>query len=488
MNGIPLEIVLVAGPLLIMLSILASKLSSRVGVPSLLLFLLVGMLAGSEGIGGIHFDNPRLVQTVGVIALIYILFSGGLDTNWKSIRPVLGKGILLSTLGVLLTAVLTGWFAHAVLDFSLLEGLLLGAIVSSTDAAAVFAVLRSRQVSLKGELKPLLELESGSNDPMAVFLTTGFIMLVTNPAASPLGLLPLLAWQMAIGALAGYLLGKATVFLLNRLQLEFEGLYSVLSLSLVPLTYGVTSLAAGNGFLAVYVAGLVMGRSAFIQKRSLLRFHDGLAWLMQITMFLVLGLQVYPSHLIPVIPAGLLVAAFLMFVARPVGIFAALLPTRMKAREMTLVSWVGLRGAVPIVLATFPLLGGMAKAEMIFNVVFFIVLTSAMFQGSSIPFVARLLNLEALLARRPRVTLEFEPTRTGRGEVVELSVPEGSAADGRQIVELGLPEGALIVLVERGERVFVPGGGTVLLAGDTIHLLAERRQAAETERLLQVSA
>jgi len=485
MTDMPFEILLVAGPVLIMLSILASKLSSRLGMPSLLLFLLVGMLAGSEGIGGIQFNNPRLVQTVGVIALVYILFSGGLDTNWKAVRPVMGKGALLSTLGVFLTAILTGWFAHAVLEFTLLEGLLLGAIVSSTDAAAVFAVLRSRRVSLKGELKPLLELESGSNDPMAVFLTTGIIMLMTDRDATPLRLIPLLVWQMTSGALAGYLMGKATVFVMNHLKLEYEGLYSVLSLCMVPLTYGATAMAGGNGFLAVYVSGLVLGHSAFIEKRSLIRFHDGLAWLMQITMFLVLGLQVFPSHLVPVISPGFLIAAFLMFVARPAGIFAALTPTRMNLRELALVSWVGLRGAVPIVLATFPLLAGIAKAEMIFNVVFFIVLTSALFQGSSIPFVARLLNLEALLTRRPRVILEFEPSENGRGEVVELSVAEGSAADGRQIVELGLPEGSLIVLVERGNRVFVPAGGTVLLAGDTIHLLADRKQAAEAERLLK---
>ena len=483
--GMSFELLLIAGPLLILLSILASKLSSLLGVPSLLLFLLVGMLAGSEGFGGIHFNDPRLVQSLGVIALVYILFSGGLDTNWKSIKPVLGKGMLLSTFGVLITAVVTGWFSCVVLDFSLLEGFLLGAIVSSTDAAAVFTVLRSRRVSLRGELKPLLELESGSNDPMAVFLTTGFIMLLNDQNASPLHLVPLLVWQMACGTLTGYLLGKGTVYLMNRLQLEFYGLYSVLSLTLVLLNFGVTSLVAGNGFLSVYVAGLVIGNSPFIQKRSLVRFHDGLAWLMQIAMFLTLGLQIFPSHLVPIIPVGLLVAGFLMFIARPLGVFVSLSFARVALREKVLISWVGLRGAVPIVLATFPLLAGIAQAEMIFNVVFFIVLSSAVLQGASIPFIAKLLNLEALLSRKPKVTLEFEPQENGRGEIAVIVVPDGSAAAGRQIVELGLPEGALVVLVERGERVFVPGGGTVLLAGDMIHLLADRDTVIEIERRLE---
>jgi len=304
------ELLMLAGSVLLLLGILASKVSSRLGIPALVLFLAVGMLAGSEGPGGIHFDDPRLVQTMGVFALAYILFAGGLDTNWRSVRPVLREGMVLSTIGVAMTALLVGWFVHITLEFSWFEGLLLGAIVSSTDAAAVFAVLRSRGVNLRGNLKPLLELESGSNDPMAVFLTLGMVMLLTEPNTSVLSLAPMVIWQMAAGAAMGYLLGKASVILINRLRLDYEGLYSVLTLTLVPFIYGFASLAKANGFLAVYLAGMVMGNSAFVQKRSLLRFHDGLAWLMQIAMFLVLGLQVFPSHLLPVVATGLAVAAF----------------------------------------------------------------------------------------------------------------------------------------------------------------------------------
>lgn len=249
----PVEFFLFGVSVLILVSVLASKISSRLGVPALLLFLVVGMLAGSEGPGGIHFDDPRLVQSIGVAALAFILFAGGMDTNWQSIRPVLWRGFSLSTLGVLITAVLVGWFAHVMLEFSWMTGLLLGAIVSSTDAAAVFSVLRSRKVSLKGTLKPLLEMESGSNDPMAVFLTTGFIMLAIDRNARVADLVPMLIWQMAIGAALGYVMGKASVALTNRLRLEYDGLYSVLTLTLVMFTYGLTALLRGNGFLSVYV-------------------------------------------------------------------------------------------------------------------------------------------------------------------------------------------------------------------------------------------
>lgn len=488
MNMIPFEYLLFGTSVLLLLSVIASKISSRLGVPTLLLFLVVGMLAGSEGPGGIHFDDPRLVQSVGVAALAFILFAGGMDTNWRSIRPVLWQGASLSTLGVLITAVLVGLFARIVLDFSWLTGLLLGAIVSSTDAAAVFAVLRSRKVSLKGTLKPLLELESGSNDPMAVFLTTGFIMLVINQNAEVADLVPLLIWQMAVGAALGYAIGKTSVALINRLRLEYDGLYSVLTLTLVLFNYGLTTLLAGNGFLSVYVAGLVMGNSAFLRKKSLMHFHDGLAWLMQIAMFLILGLQVYPSHLAPVIPAGLLTAAVLMLVARPVAVFVSLLFARLSIRRKTLVSWVGLRGAVPIILATFPLLAGIPEAHTIFNIVFFIVLTSSLLQGSTISLVARWLRLDAPAPARLRPPFEFEAGEGVKGEMVEIEIPGHSIAVSRQLVDLGLPSGVLVVFIERNGEFLVPGGGTVLQAGDRLHLLAEKDLSSKVAALLNQRA
>ncbi len=484
---LPLEYILFGVSILLLLNIIASKVSSRLGIPALLLFMLVGMLAGSEGPGGIHLDDPRLVQSIGVIALAYILFAGGLDTHWHQVRPVLGKGLALSTLGVFFTAVLVGWFAHLVLKVSLLEGMLLGAIVSSTDAAAVFAVLRSRNVSLKGNLKPLLELESGSNDPMAVFLTTGIIVLLLNPAAGPLSLVPLLIWQMLAGAALGYLFGKGSAALINYLRLEYEGLYPVLTLALVLCNYGATTLLQANGFLSVYVAGLVLGHSSFVQKKNLTRFHDGLAWLMQITMFLILGLQVFPSQLVPVIPLGLLIALFLMLVARPIGINLALPFSRTNLRERLLVSWVGLRGAVPIILATFPFLAGIASAEIIFNVVFFIVLTSALIQGASIPVVAGWLGLRAPVTPEPSRALEFEPPEGARGELFELEIAAGSPAVNKQIVNLRLPKGSLIVFIERDKKYLIPGGGTILEAGDRLYFLADRDSMVEIRSALKAT-
>lgn len=328
-----IEQLLLGASSLLLLSVLASKASERSGVPALLLFLLIGMLAGSDGPGGIHFDSPWLAQSLGVVALTFILFAGGIDTQWASVRGQLGRGLALSTLGVAITAGLVGLFAATVLRLTWLEGLLVGAIVSSTDAAAVFAVMRSRSVSLRGPLKPLLELESGSNDPMAVFLTIGLISLMTGTSTSVLDLVPLFTRQMVLGAAIGYATGKLMVVLVNRLRLEYDGLYPVLTLSLVLLTYSGSAALGGNGFLAVYLAGLMMGNSDFIHKRSLMRFHDGLAWLMQIAMFLTLGLQVFPGQLLPVVGTGLLLALFLMFCARPIAVFVTLAFTSLTLRE-----------------------------------------------------------------------------------------------------------------------------------------------------------
>lgn len=484
-GSLPIEYILLGAAVLLLLSIVASKASGRLGVPSLLLFLIVGMLAGSDGPGGIHFDDPSLTQLIGVVALSFILFAGGLDTNWGSVRPVLWQGVALSTVGVFITAVLVGWFAASILDFSLLEGLLLGAIISSTDAAAVFAVLRSKKVSLKGPLKPLLELESGSNDPMAVLLTIAFISMLTRQDISFAALIPMGALQLALGAALGYVIGRGMIALTNNIKLEYDGLYPVLSLSFVLLTYGLTAALKGNGFLAVYIAGLVMGHRKFIHKRSLLRFHDGLAWLMQIAMFLTLGLLVFPSRLIHVISAGLLISAFLMLAARPLGVFLTLLPFRMGVREKTMVSWVGLRGAVPIILATFPLLAGIPKADMIFNIVFFIVLTSALLQGTTIPWVARRLGLDAPLSSVPAAPIECEPTGTMRCDLAEVKVSRVSTVAGKQLVEIKLPEGALIVLIGRGNEFFVPGGGTVIEPGDRLLLLADRDALATVRSLVE---
>ncbi len=392
---ITFEYILTGAAILVLLSIVASRASGRLGIPAVLLFLLIGMLAGSEGPGGIYFDDARVAQSVGVVALSFILFSGGLDTSKDSIRPVLLWGLGLSTLGVVITATLTGLFATLMLHLAPAEGLLLGAIVSATDAAAVFTILRAKNVGLTGSLTPLIELESGSNDPMAVFLTIGITALLTNEAASPLTLVPMLVIQMALGAIFGYSIGKLGTFALNHLELQFEGLYPVFTVALVLLIYGTTTLVGGNGFLAIYLAGVVVGNSEFVNKRNVVRFHDGVAWLMQITMFLTLGLLVFPSRLLPIAGPALILAVFLMLIARPVAVFAVLGPSKMSLADKAMVSWVGLRGAAPIVLATFPLLAGVPQSGLFFNLVFFIVLTSVLLQGTTVPLIARLLQLDA---------------------------------------------------------------------------------------------
>jgi cell volume regulation protein A len=390
----PIEYVLLGVSILLLLSVTGSLASARIGVPALILFLVIGMMAGSDGPGGIQFDYPALTQSLGVVALSFILFAGGYDTDWQRTRPIVWHAVPLSTLGVFITAFLVGWFANVFLGFTWLEGMLLGSIVSSTDAAAVFAVLRSRGIRLRGRLKELLELESGSNDPMAVFLTTGIIGLLQDASRSWGDLVVMFVIQMTVGTIVGYGLGRAMVAVVDRIRLEYGGLYAVLSLSLVLFTYGITASVGGNGFLAVYLAGIYMGNSKFRHKRSLKGFHEGLAWLMQILMFLTLGLQVFPSHLVPVLGTGLLLSLFLMVIARPVATFALMWFSGMTVREQTLIAWVGLRGAVPIILATFPLVAGLPQADLIFHLVFFIVLTSVVLQGTSIPLVARWLAVD----------------------------------------------------------------------------------------------
>ena len=474
----PIEVLLLIGGGLLIISVLSSQLSGLLGLPALVIFLAIGMLAGSDGPGGIYFDNAALAQAVGVTALAFIIFSGGLDTPLQRIKPVAAAGLVLATLGVALTAAAVGLFASWVLDVPLAVGLLMGAVVSSTDAAAVFSILRSKSTRLAGNLEPLLELESGSNDPMAVILTIGLINIITSPESSVLGLLGTLVVQLGLGALAGYLFGRGGVALINGLRLQQDGLYNVVTIALVALAYGGTQVIGGSGFLAVYIAGIIMGNSDFIHKNSLIRFHDGLAWLMQIAMFLTLGLLVFPSQLMAVAGASLAIAAFLIVVARPLAVFIGLSLSRYTVREKLLVSWVGLRGAAPIILATFPLLAGLPEAPLIFDVVFFVVLTSVLIQGTTIPQVARWLRLAA-----PPPEPVVPSLREHIGEhLLELELPAGSAAAGKRIIDLRLPPQALLVLISRDGQHVVPTGSTVLREGDHVLITTEQTQVAEQVR------
>jgi len=469
---IPIETILLWVAVLIFVSAVSSKLSDRFAIPALLLFLVIGMLAGSEGIGGINFDNAQLAKSIGVIALIFIIFSGGLDTNWKDTRAVAWPGVVLSTLGVLLTAVITGLCAVYILKFSFLEGMLLGSIVSSTDAAAVFSILRSKRISLKQPLKPLLEFESGSNDPMAVFLTVSFISILTLKNMSIVSLIPRFFLDMGMGALIGYLMARFIVFFINRLKLYYEGLYPVIMISLVLLTYVIAVFLKGNGILAVYLAGLMLGQAEFPNKRMIVRFHDGLAWLMQIAMFVTLGLLVFPSHIVPLIGAGLLLALLLMVVARPVSVFLCLLPFKISTRKKAMIAWVGLRGSVPIILATFPFMAGIPQADTIFNIVFFIVIASVLIQGTSIPIISKMLKLDAPWANRKSYPIEFEKTEGMDAELTDIIVPYNSGSAGKMIRGLNVPEKCLIMLISRNDKFIIPAGPTIIEGGDVLLVLA----------------
>jgi len=469
---IPIETILLWVAVLIFVSAVSSKLSDRFAIPALLLFLVIGMLAGSEGIGGIHFDNAQLAKSIGVIALIFIIFSGGLDTNWKDTRAVAWPGVALSTLGVLLTAVITGLCAVYILKFSFLEGMLLGSIVSSTDAAAVFSILRSKRISLKQPLKPLLEFESGSNDPMAVFLTVGFLSVLTVKNMGIAALIPRFFLNMGMGTFIGYLMAKVIVFLINRLKLYYEGLYPAVMISLVLLTYVIAVFLKGNGILAVYLTGLMLGQAEFPNKRMIARFHEGLAWLMQITMFVTLGLLVFPSHLVPLIGAGLLLTLFLMLVARPISVLLCLLPFKMNMRKKAMVAWVGLRGSVPIILATFPFMAGISQADTIFNIVFFIVIASVLIQGTSIPAISKMLKVDAPWIDKTRYPIEFEKTEGIDAELTDIIVPYNSGAVGKMIRDLNVPEKCLIMLISRNDKFVIPAGPTVIEGGDVLLVLA----------------
>lgn len=452
------------------LGVLASKISSVLKVPILLVFLAIGMLAGSDGIGGIHYDNAEQANFIGTLALAFILFSGGYDTRWPSVRKVLGYGTVLASVGVLLTAILLGAAVTFLLGVPLEWGLLFGAVISSTDAAAVFAIFQSKHFRLRGNLRPILEYESGSNDPMAAFLTLFMIDKLANPSLSYAMILPMFALRFSVGIAVGFLTARLIAALFNRMRLEYEGLYYVLGIGTVFFTFGLAEFLRGNGFIAVYVCALVMGNTRFVYKYGLGRFLDGVAWLMQVVIFFTLGLLVFPKKFPTVALDGVLLGVALMFVVRPLVVFLCLLGSRFNWREKTLISWGGLRGAAPIVLATFPLIAGVDGADRLFDLVFFVVLLSILIQGKTLAPLAALLRLNRKETPRPRAPLEFEETGRSNDRLYDFLISDDSAHVGKSVAELRLPTGVLILLIWRDEKYLIPGGDTVLRAGDTLCL------------------
>ena len=381
--------------ILLLTTVLAGSLSTRFGLPALIGFLGLGMLAGVDGPGGIVFDNFQLAQAIGMASLVFILFSGGLDTDWQDVRRVAGPALILATAGVIISAGIVAVCAVFLLNIDFYQAVLLGAIIASTDAAAVFAILRSTGLNLHGDVPALIEVESGSNDPMAIFLVGAVLLFMSTPGASGLELVPEFAIQMVMGAVVGVAIGYAMPALLKRGGYRQGGLAFVISIAAALIAFGAAELLSGNGFLAAYVAGLVAGNQTYAAKRTVSTFQDGMAWLAQVAMFLTLGLLVTPSQLGPVVIPGVILTLILMFVARPISIFLCLSPFRKFGwRAKLFVSWAGLRGAVPIVLATFPIVAGVDGAFVIFNIVFFVVVLSSLIQGPTIRWMARWLRMD----------------------------------------------------------------------------------------------
>jgi potassium/hydrogen antiporter len=459
--------------LLVLLATASSKLSTRVGIPFLVVFVIVGMLAGTDGIGGIVFDDFSLAHAVGTTALILILFDGGIHTSMAALRRAAVPAGLLATVGVAITAGVVGLAASALLDLPPLHGFLLGSVVGSTDAAAVFAALRAGSMKLRPRLASTLEVESGSNDPMAVLLTIACIEILLGRMVGVDAVLWFLLGQFAIGAGLGFGIGRVLVVLVNRIDLRAAGLYPMLTLSAALATYGLAAIVGGSGFLAVYVAGVVVGHHRVVFQRGISLFHDALAWLGQIVMFVVLGLLSLPSAVLQVWTSGLLVGAVLIFVARPLAVALCLFPLRFRWEEVLFASWAGLKGAVPIVLAIYPLMFGLEGAAQLFHLVFFVVLSSALVQGWSLPLLARRLRVNVPSPPPPPVTLEITSLRHVDADIVEYAVKEDARAANRSIAALGLPEGVVITMIARDRDLVPPHDTMILRPGDYVFVMLD---------------
>ena len=474
------ENILLTGSILIFISILISKTGYRFGIPTLLLFLLVGMLFGSDGLG-LQFNSAEDAQFIGMIALSIILFTGGMDTKYSDIRPVLKQGILLSTVGVLLTTLLTGLFIFYIsgwddtnIELSLMASLLLAATMSSTDSASVFNLLRSQKMNLKENLRPMLELESGSNDPMAYMLTIVLIQVLSSGGALSTGLLLRdLLVQFLIGGAVGYSMGRLMSWLINRIGLSNSSLYSILLLSMVFMTFTATDLLKGNGYLAVYISGIVTGNAKLVHRKEINTFMDGLTWLFQIIMFITLGLLVNPHELLDTAAVALLIGGFMIVVARPVSVFACLLPFRnFSVRARLFVSWVGLRGAVPIIFATYPVITNIADSHRLFNIVFFITLLSLIVQGMTISSVARWLKLDLPL-RKEGNEFGVELPEEIDSQLHDITLTEAMLRNGNRLADMDIPRGSLVMLVKRGNEFLIPNGQMHLQAGDKLLCITE---------------
>lgn len=474
------ENILLIGSVLIFSGILISKTGYRFGIPTLLLFLLVGMLFGSDGLG-LQFNSAEDAQFIGMMALSIILFTGGMETKFTDIKPVLKQGIVLSTVGVLLTTLLTGLFIFYIsgwnstnIELTFMVSLLLAATMSSTDSASVFNLLRSQKMNLKENLRPMLELESGSNDPMAYMLTIVLIQVISSGSSLSIGLLIKdLLVQFVIGGALGYSMGRFMSWLANKIGLSNSSLYSILLLSMVFITFTATDMLKGNGYLAVYIAGVVVGNMKLSYRKEIATFMDGLTWLFQIIMFITLGLLVNPHEMLDTAVVALLIGVFMIVVARPLSVFACLLPFRgISAKAKLFVSWVGLRGAVPIIFATYPVIAQIEGSHQLFNIVFFITLLSLVIQGMTISTVARWLKLDLPLEKEGN---EFgvELPDDIDSQLHDITLNEEMLVHGNRLADMNIPKGSLVMLIKRGNEFLIPNGQMELHVGDKLLFITE---------------
>lgn len=476
------EGILLIASVILFFSIFAGKAGYRFGLPALLLFLGVGMLFGSDGLG-IQFSNPNIAQFIGMLALSIILFSGGMDTKISEVRPIASQGVVLATIGVLATTFITGSFIYylskLVTGYETLtypQSLLMAAVMSSTDSASVFSILRSKGVYLKQRLRPTLELESGSNDPMAYMLTLLLITYIQMGGMDLQEAILSLAIQLVVGTIAGYALGKLAILIINKINIDNESLYPILLMATAFFTFAVTTACKGNGYLAVYIAGLVVGNAKIVHKKSIGTFFDGFAWLWQIVMFLTLGLLVNPHELIPVAPIGLTIGIFMIIIARPVSVFLCLIPYKnFTLKGKLYISWVGLRGAVPIIFATYPMIAGIEHAGLIFNVVFFITILSLLIQGTTVTLAAKWLGLVDQPERKDVFGIEL-PEEI-KSAMSEIDITPAVLVHGNKLMELTLPDHTLAVMVKREGRYFIPKGNTVLKENDKLLMISDNDEA-----------
>jgi cell volume regulation protein A len=482
MTGPDAELILLAGVLLAA-GIAAALLADRIRVPGLLLFLGLGMLAGSEGIGGIEFDDAELARTLGTIALVLIIFEGGLSAGWREIRPVLGTAVSLATLGTIVTAALAGLAAKWIFGLDLLPALIVGSAIAATDSAAIFAVLRGSH--LKRNVARTLEGESGMNDPVALLLVVGFIDWQQKEGYGAWDMAGLLLLKLAIGALVGLALGRLAVAAFRAIDLPTDGVYPVASIALAGIAFGLAEVAHGSGLLAVYLTALTLGDRELPGRRTIVAFHEGLGWVAQISLFFILGLLVFPSHLDDVAGDGLLLSAALILVARPVAAFVASALSPFRVRDRLMLGWAGLRGATPIWLATFPVVAGVPGSNRLFDIVFFVVLTSTLVQGASFEPIARRLGLTGTEPALPPRLFESGRIRELGGAVVVHRIRPGDAAAGHRVRELGLPREALVNVIVREGHGIPPRGSTEVREGDELHILLRGEVREEVESLAQ---